>query len=77
METLIALLLRYFPNQAGLIDLLRYLPEGIDTVKQLGGFTQRFIEYLKQTDPLTAEQDAAFDADIEKMKTEPWWQPDA
>lgn len=72
-----ALFLQFLPKQVEAIKLLQFVPDAIDTAKELTAFVQRTITALKQEGVLTPEQDAELDKAIEEMKTQPHWQPDA
>lgn len=76
MDKLTALFLQFLPKQVAAIKLLQYVPNAIDTAKELTAFVQRTITALKQEGVLTPEQDAELDKAIEELKTQPHWQPE-
>lgn len=61
--------------------LLQYLPflvQGAGEVQQIWDYVQKVREAAKQSGEWTPEAEAAFDAEIEKLKTDPpdWWKTD-
>lgn len=72
----IKLLLGVLPHQVQAVKYLAFVPDAYDTAKELTAWVQRVIAILKE-EQLTDEQSAALDAQIESLKTDPAFQPDA
>jgi len=55
--------------------MLSTLPSIISAIKELVDLSQRIRAAARQTGELTAEQDAAYQAELDAMFSRDYWQP--
>lgn len=76
MTALALLAFENLPKIMQAIGILKQVPNAIETVKGLVVYVKGVSEHLKQTEPLTPEQEAQLDSYIDSLADEEFSQPD-
>lgn len=76
MTALALLAFENLPKILEAIGILKKVPDAIETVKGLIAYVKGVAEHLKQTEPLTPEQEAQLDSYIDSLADEEFSQPE-
>ena len=66
MNAIIALVLKYIP----------YLVQAAGSIPEITGFISGLRNIFSRNKVWTSEQEAAFDASVEELRSDPAWQPE-